>query len=207
MKIKNLLVEDGFIEELLRDLNKQEDSYVLIDYDICKELHTKTGIYRLFLVDYASKPIMLDGEDSCLNYYVNENRRTKKIEKIEKQIMYEELFDATESSIMPFLMPIDSFFKIMTEDDIVVLSAEILSKEEDSKYITINSRNDTIVVDCKIVKPEDLIKKLEKNHNQKIKKERPGYKVLKKKDYKRNRKANILGCMSGRNYGSNKLSD
>ncbi len=212
MKIKNLLVEDGFIEELLRDLNKQEDSYVLIDYDICKELHTKTGIYRLFLMDYASTSLYFENfpnmspdereKNACITYCITKARNNKNKAHFLKQTIYEELFDA-ESSSLPLLMRIDMEFNLMRIDMEFKIKTEAL-EEESGKVIM--PEDNVLLWKGQVFRRNDLVIKLPKEYK-KERKERPGYKVLKKKDYKRNRKANILGCMSGRNYGSNKLSD
>ena len=181
MKIKNLLVEDSFIEEILSDLNKQEDSYVLIDYDICKELHTKTGIYRLFLMDYARCPILTGGDSLILNMFTTQARIDKAKEKLSRHLMYEELFEAPKSSMLPFLMPADKLFSTTL-------------KEETDKVIMPEAT--VLLFKGQIFRSNDLVIKIPKEYK-KGKKENSGHKVLKKNDYKRSSKHNSKG------YGNN----
>ena len=51
MKVKQLLVNDVFVDEVVKELIDKQKSYVLIDYEIYKELHIESGIYRFYSLE------------------------------------------------------------------------------------------------------------------------------------------------------------
>lgn len=51
MKVKKLLVNNDFVSILIKELIHTQTSYVMIDYDIYKELHVESGIYRFFSIE------------------------------------------------------------------------------------------------------------------------------------------------------------
>lgn len=55
MEVKNLMVEDGFIEELITEFNENNINFLLIPYPSYQEIHfeynSKGHIYRFFSFD------------------------------------------------------------------------------------------------------------------------------------------------------------
>ncbi len=51
MKVKKLLVNDVFVDALVKELIDTQTSYVLIDYELYKELHIERGIYRFYSLE------------------------------------------------------------------------------------------------------------------------------------------------------------